>query len=66
MPCIRLSLVLSVDWSFPLNHSCVMCKPYCWIALAIVMLPCTSMQLATKLVPACFMRCTSVATVEPG
>ena len=55
-----------VDWSFPLNHSWVMCSPYCWIARAMLTLPCTSMQLMTMLEPACFMRCTSVATVEPG
>ena len=43
-----------------------MFSPYCLIARAMVTLPCTSMQLTTMLEPACFMRCTSVATVDPG
>ncbi len=57
----------SVDWSLPLNHSWVMfVSPYCLMARAMVTLPWTSMQLTTMFEPACFMRCTSVATVEPG
>ena len=65
-PCMRLWFCCRVDLSLPLNHSWVMCSPYCWIARAMVMLPCTSMQLTTMFAPACFMRWTSVATVVPG
>ena len=43
-----------------------MLTPYCLIARAMLMLPCTSMQLTTKFEPACFIRWTSVATVDPG
>ena len=65
MFCIRLWFWFSVDWSFPFNHSCVV-TPYCLMARAMLTFPWTSMQLMTKFEPACFMRWTSVATVEPG
>ena len=63
---MRLWFWFNVDWSLPLSHSWVMCSPYCLMARAMVTLPWTSMQLTTKSDPACFIRCTSVATVEPG